>query len=73
MVRSDRFAKFSNVGAHSDVVLPDLPVLKVTPEGFPERMKGLFSARNQQKNILVVHISQAARERFYQNREAEKF
>lgn len=43
MVGSDGFAKLSSVRAHGDVVLPDLPVLKVAPECFAESMKGLFS------------------------------
>lgn len=49
MVRSDRFAELSYVSTHSDVVLPDLPMFKVTPEGLPESMKGLFSVKQHGK------------------------
>lgn len=44
MVRSHGFAELADVGADGDVVLPDLPVLKVTPEGFSKAVKGLIPA-----------------------------
>lgn len=35
VVRADGFTEVSDVGADSDVVLPDLPMLEVTLERFP--------------------------------------
>lgn len=52
VVRADGFTKVANVGANSYVVLPDLPVLEVTLECFPESMKGFLSVwhRKTEKN-----------------------
>lgn len=44
MVGLNGFGKFSNVDGHDDEVLPDLPLLKVTPERLLQRPKGLLSA-----------------------------
>lgn len=49
MVGSHRLGKLSNVDAHHDEVLPDLPLLKVAPEGFLEGPEGLFSAATRHK------------------------
>lgn len=47
MVGSDGFAKLPDVRAHSDVVLPDLPVLKAAPECFPESTEGWLPVQKQ--------------------------
>lgn len=44
MVGSHGLGKLSNVNAHHDEVLPDLPLLKVTPEGFLQGPEALFPA-----------------------------
>lgn len=44
MVGSHRLGKLSNVDAHHDEVLPDLPLLKVTPESFLQGPEALLPA-----------------------------
>lgn len=50
MVSLDGFREVSDVSAHSDIVLPDLPVLVVTLQGFLQSTKGFFSANEGDKN-----------------------
>lgn len=45
MVGTDGFSKVPDVNAHSDEVLPDLPVFIVTLQGFLQGTKGFVSAK----------------------------
>lgn len=49
VVRADGFTEVSNVGANSYVVLPDLPMLEVTLERFPQSMKGFLSVWHRKR------------------------
>lgn len=49
MVGSDGFSKFSNVSAHSNKVLPDVPVFIVALQGFLQCTKGFVSANKSDK------------------------
>lgn len=59
MVGSHGLGKLSNVNAHHDEVLPDLPLLKVTPEGFLQGPEALLPAdtRHQVGTRLTLSVN----------------
>lgn len=57
MVGSDGFSKFPNVDAHSNEVLPDLPVFEITLKGLLQGMKGFVSINEGDRNTKTKRTS----------------